>query len=449
MMPELIHTTVLPVPPERLWRWLTGPGALPRLVPPWSATAIHRAEPVADGSIAELGIPAGPFRFRWTAEHALVGPMAFTDTQRQGPFASWVHRHEVAADPTGCLLTDTVRWRAVFPLGLAMDGAVRRDLSRMFAWRRRRMTEDLDRLARFAHRPLRIAVSGAGGLVGSDLCAVLRSAGHTVLPLQRRPGPEPGIAWDGRRTIDAHALATCDAVVHLAGEPVAQRWTPAARERIRASRVEGTGLLARTLAALSGPPRPFICASGISFAGDRGETVIDETTPQGGGFLAEVVAAWESAAEPARAAGCRTVHARIGIVLDPRGGALAKMLPAFRAGVAGPLGDGRAYMPWIALDDLVDILHRAVVDPTVTGVINACGPKPVTNRDFTATLARVLRRPAFLPVPAAALRLMFGAMADEAVLASVRAEPHRLQALDHPWRHGDLEDALRTMLGRI
>jgi uncharacterized protein (TIGR01777 family) len=229
---------------------------------------------------------------------------------------------------------------------------------------------------------------------------------------------------------------------------VAQRWTPAARERILASRVEGTGLLARTLAALPGPPRPLICASGISYAGSAGDAVVDESVAQGPGFLAEVVAAWEAAADPARAAGCRVVHARIGIVLDPRGGALAKMLPAFRAGVAGPLGDGRMHMPWIALDDLVDILHRAVVDPALSGVLNACAPAPVTNRVFTATLARVLRRPAFLPVPAPALRLLFGAMADDAVLASLRAEPRRLQALDHPWRHAELEDALRTMLGR-
>jgi uncharacterized protein (TIGR01777 family) len=296
-----------------------------------------------------------------------------------------------------------------------------------------------------------IAITGATGLIGSALVDDLTAAGHSVRRLVRRAGQRrPGdVLWDpaaGR--LDPHALERVDAVVHLAGEPIAQRWTAAAKRRIRESRVRGTELLAGTIASLAQPPRVLVSGSAMGIYGDRGDEELDETSAPGRDFLAEVATAWEAAAEPAAGAGVRVVRLRTALVLSPRGGALAKLLPPFRMGVGGRLGSGRQWVSWIGLDDAVGAIRHAIGTELLAGPVNLAAPAPVTNAEFTETLARVLRRPAIVPMPAFALRLMFGEMGEATLLSSQRMRPRRLLDSGYRFLYPALEPALRHELGR-
>lgn len=297
---------------------------------------------------------------------------------------------------------------------------------------------------------MKILVTGSTGLIGSALVPAMVGQGDQVMRLTRGQSPPgiPAARWDPHsRVIEAASLEGVDAVVHLAGENIATgRWTPTKKARIRDSRVEGTRFLSQTLARLSRPPRVLVCASAVGFYGDRGEDRLTETSPPGTGFLAEVAQAWEAAARPAVDGGIRVVHLRFGMALSAAGGALAKMLLPFRLGVGGCLGDGRQYWSWITLEDVVGVIQHALATEALQGAVNAVAPQAVTNREFTKTLGRVLRRPTIFPVPASAARLLFGEMADELLLASTRAEPTRLMGTRYPYRFPDLEGALRHLL---
>lgn len=301
---------------------------------------------------------------------------------------------------------------------------------------------------------MKIAVTGASGLVGQALVHDWRAAGHSILAIGRRApaASEPSLQsvhWDpAAGVLAAHALDGADAVVHLAGESLAAgRWTAASKERVRASRVQGTQLIARSMTMLSARPRVLVCASAIGFYGDRGDEILTEDSAPGEGFLPDTCRQWEAAAQPARDAGIRVVHVRTGIVLTRAGGALPQMLVPFRFGAGGPLGSGRQWMSWISLPDLVSIFDRAVQDDTLHGAVNAVAPVPVTNAAFSRTLGAALHRPAVFRVPAAALRLLLGAeKADALLLSSTRVMPARLQAAGHPFRHAGLDAALREAL---
>lgn len=298
---------------------------------------------------------------------------------------------------------------------------------------------------------MNVAISGSSGLVGSSLADRLRRPENRVVRLVRgQAHAADEVPWDpasGR--IDASGLDGLDAVVHLAGENIASgRWTPAKKRRIRDSRIEGTRTIATSLAALDRPPPLLINASAIGFYGDRGEQQVDEDSPAGSGFLAETCAEWEAATEPARRAGMRVVLLRIGVVLTPAGGALRRMLPAFRLGLGGRLGSGAQFMSWIALEDLIRALEHVLRDRTLAGPVNAVAPGALRNREFTRVLGRVLRRPTAIPVPAWLLRLALGQMAQELLLAGACVRPTRLQAAGFSFRLGDLETALRFQLVR-
>lgn len=299
---------------------------------------------------------------------------------------------------------------------------------------------------------MKVLVTGSTGLVGTALGGALRQAGHTVVPL-RRPqtsGADSGDPqWDpatGR--IDAAALEGLDAVVHLAGANIgSERWSPRRKALIRNSRVEGTRLLTEALAGLQRPPRVLVCSSAMGFYGDRGDEILDESKLPGKGFLPEVCVEWEAAAAPASRAGIRTVHLRSGMILDPRDGALARMLPPFRWGLGARLGSGRQYMSWVTLDDTIAIVRFAMDNEDLRGPVHCVAPNPVTNAAFTTTLGRVLGRPAFLSAPAWALRLLFGAeMADAVLLSSTRMVPQTLQRAGFSFQHPELETALRQLL---
>ena len=295
---------------------------------------------------------------------------------------------------------------------------------------------------------MRVAVTGSHGLIGSAVVASLRARGDQVVRLVR--GDAAGadeIAWqphDGR--IDAARLEGIDAAVHLAGATLASRWTPEQKEAIRSSRLLGTGLVARTLAGLAAPPRVFVSGSAVGYYGNRGDEVLTESSGAGTGFLADVCREWEAAADPARRAGIRVTHPRFGVVLGGGGGILAKIVPIFNLGAGGPLGHGRQYLPWVAIDDAVGAVLLALDRDGLEGPVNVVAPHAVTNREFTSALGHVIGRPAIIPVPAAALRAMFGEMADEALLASQRVEPARLAAAEYRFRFAELEPALRRVL---
>ena len=297
---------------------------------------------------------------------------------------------------------------------------------------------------------MHILMSGATGLIGRALRAHLEARGDTVTALTRRPqtAAPPAKSWNPTEGhIDPTALEGVDAVIHLAGESIASgRWTPTQKKKIKDSRVLGTQLLARTIVEAQSQPRVWISSSAIGFYGNTGPTPVDETAQPGSGFLAEVCKAWEAEAEPARQAGIRVVHPRIGVVLAQDGGALEKMLTPFRLGLGGQIGSGTQFMSWIALKDVVGILVHALDHPSVNGPLNLTAPQPVTNAEFTRVLGRVLRRPTFFTVPSFAARLGLGEMADELLLTSAFVVPSATLNSGYSFEHRDLESCLKDLM---
>lgn len=297
---------------------------------------------------------------------------------------------------------------------------------------------------------MKVLISGASGLIGSALSGALLASGDEPTPLVRS-GPKPGqqgVRWDPEAgALPVDELEGFDAVVHLAGENVAAgRWTRARKERIRRSRVEGTGLLSRALARLAHPPQVLVCASAVGYYGDRGQEVLTESSPPGEGFLAAVVSQWEAAADPAHEAGIRVVHLRLGTVLSRGGGALGSMLLPFRLGLGGRLGNGRQYWSWISLTDAVAVARFCLATGAMAGPLNAVAPEPVTNTAFTRALGRVLGRPTILPLPGLLLRLLLGEMGQDLLLSSVRVRPERLLTAGFQFAHADLDIALADIL---
>lgn len=298
---------------------------------------------------------------------------------------------------------------------------------------------------------MKILITGASGLVGAALMPALIAAGHQVTRLVRSPPRTADeIHWDPMTEIrDLARLEGMDAVVHLAGENIASgRWTPERKARIRNSRVQGTRTLCQALTQLALPPKVLISASAMGYYGDRGAEVLDEDSSPGRGFLSEICCAWEEATKPAEKSGMRVVLLRIGIVLSPTGGPLAKMLIPFRIGLGGVIGSGQQYMSWIALDDLVGAIAHVLTVEALHGSVNCVSPRPVTNREFTKTLGSVLNRPTLFPLPAMILRLGLGEMADDLLLSGARLEPKRLRETHYQFRYPQLEGALRAVLGK-
>jgi uncharacterized protein len=295
----------------------------------------------------------------------------------------------------------------------------------------------------------RVAITGASGLVGSALREALVAAGVEAVPMVRRKAGAGELGWNpAEGVIDRAGLATVDAVVHLAGENLAGgRWTEERKRRIRESRTRGTALVAGALAEIRGRPRVLVSASAIGYYGDRGDQLLTEDDPPGAGFLRDVVVAWEEATAPAAEAGVRVVSTRSGLVLSPRGGSLALMLPPFRLGLGGPLGSGEQWLSWVTLDDAVGVLLAALACEDLSGPVNVTAPGAVRNAEFTRALGQALGRPTVLRVPAAVLEGLLGELARETLLASTRVAPARLQALGFPFRDPAIEPALARLLG--
>jgi hypothetical protein len=435
MNESFVKRTRIEAPAEEVFRWHARPGAFERLAPPWERMEIlERSGGIEPGGRVVLRSSAG----RWVAEHVDLDPgRSFRDVQRRGPFRRWEHLHRFEPGPDGgSELEDRIDYELPLgALGRAVAGAaVRRRIERVFAWRHRVTAEDL-RVHRGAP-PRRIAVTGAGGLIGSALVPFLTAGGHDVVAVPRARRGEPA-SYEG-----------ADAVIHLAGEPIARRWSPEVKARIRESRTAGTRAVARALAALPRPPAVLVCASAVGVYGDRGDEELDETSRPGTGYLAEVSRDWEAAAEPAREARLRVVSARLGVVLTPKGGALARLLGPFRAGLGGRVGPGSQWMSWVSIEDAVGALHHALVDERLRGPVNVTAPEPATNADFARALGRALGRPAVLPLPAFAARLAFGELADALLLSGARVRPRRLLEAGYRFRHPSLAPCLSMLLGK-
>lgn len=444
------RTTPLPASAESVFAWHARPGALERLMPPWEGSRVlQRPGGIRDGARTVLAVSLlGPIRVRWVARHRNTIPgRQFVDEQVAGPFAHWVHSHKMLpAGDSACSMFDRVEFRPPFgPVGALASPSIRRRVERMLRYRHDILRDEFAQ--GMPERPLTIAVSGATGLVGSQLILALSTAGHTVRRMVRANPTAGDIVWNpADKELDPRQLEGVDAVVHLSGASIARRWTKSHIQQIRQSRILSTALLARTLARLDRKPAVLVSISAVGYYGDRGDDILNESAAPGNDFLAEVCTAWEASAKPAADAGIRVVHPRLGMVLTPAGGALPRLALPTRLGLGGRLGSGRQWMSWITMDDVVGALRHAIENDTLQGPVNFAGA-PVRNQEFMRTLARVLRRPSALPVPAFALRLAAGKMADALLLASQRVEATALGAGGYRMRYPTLEGALRHIYG--
>ena len=441
----LTYSSVVCAEPDEAFAWHSRPGAITRLMPPWQPVRVAREAPSIRDGQAVLTLPGG---LRWVAGHDPSGydpPRQFADVLLPplGAALRWRHTHLFTpAGESGTVVVDVVS-----------TPVPEKVLRPMFAYRHRQLAADLAAHARAREvcpQPLTVALTGASGLIGSSLAALLTTGGHRVIRLVRR-APRQADEREWRPDApDPELLAGVDAVVHLAGAPIGRRFTEAAKREIRASRTGPTRTLATLAARTPRGIRAFVTASAVGFYGaDRGDEILTEDSERGDGFLADVTAAWEDAAGPATAAGIRTVQVRTGIVQTPRGGMLRLLYPLSEVGLGGQLGDGTGWEPWIEIDDLLDIYLRAVTDPALAGPVNAAAPGEARNAEYARTLGRVLRRPAMIPVPPVAPRLLLGTEgAKELAEASQRVRPAALTSLGHLYRYPRLDAALRHVLGR-
>ena len=434
------YSSSLDHPIETVFAWHERPGAFERLTPPWQPVRlIEEAGSLEDGRVV-IGLPGG---IRWVAQHGDYDPpRRFVDDLVSLPLP-WHHVHSFASEgPSRTRMTDAV----ATPLPASL-------LRRTFVYRHTQVRDDLDVVAELHQLDpavRTVAVTGSSGLVGVALCAFLSSAGHRVIRLVRRAARDDSErAWDPDDP-DPGIFEGVDAVVHLAGASIAGRFSERHKRAIASSRIEPTRRLADAVVRSKGP-RALLVASAVGYYGpDRGDELLDETAASGSGFLADVVARWEAATERAVDAGLRVVTVRTGVVLSTRGGLLKLLRPVFLAGFGGRIGTGRQWLSWIDLDDLTDVYARALVDVRLAGVVNAVGPTPVRNKDFSTTLGHVLHRPALVAAPTSVLGVVVGADgAHEVACASQRVVPRRLEAAGFRFRRPWLDACLRHQLGRI
>jgi len=452
-----IKRSRIKAPVEAVFAWHSLPGALERLSPPWDPLqVIERTGGIRQGSRTVLKMKAGPVPFRWIAEHTdYEENRLFMDRQVKGPMASWVHTHIFEPDgKDACFLEDRVEYALRFhPFGNFFAGTmVRNKLERIFKYRHAVTAPDIAaHQARPDRTPLNILISGASGVVGSALIPFLTTGGHKITALVRRP-PDTGkseVFWNpDSGCLNPDDLTGIDTIIHLAGENIGQgRWTPQKKRRIIKSRTKGTALIAETAARLNPKPRVLVCASAIGYYGNRNQWELTEKDGPGNDFISQVCYEWEKAAAPAIESGIRVVFLRIGLVLTPAGGALAKVLPLFRAGLGGKLGTGQQFMSWIGSDDVIGAIYHVMYKDSIEGPVNVVSPNPVTNLEFTETLAGLLSMPAKLSVPAAALKLVFGEMGREVPLSSTRVKPIKLMETGYQFRNPDLRGTLSHLLG--
>jgi|TARA_B110001454_G_C12710488_1_gene430512 uncharacterized protein (TIGR01777 family) len=454
------HTTTVDADIDSTFAWFEHEGSFRRLMPPWEVAEEVRADETLEvGSQRVFRFPMGPVKMTWIAEHtAYEPPHHFADTMVKGPFWSWNHNHNLTHSNGTTTVVDDVTYQVPFgPLGNLADTVlggmlVRGRISRMFKARELRLQRDLGRHAKFSHLPRkRILVAGSSGMIGTQLVAFLDTGGHEVWKLVRRQAKEGAneISWNpDKGHLDSSIIEGFDVIIHLGGVGIGdKRWSKRRKQAIRDTRVNSTTLLSKTIASLENKPEVFVLASAIGWYGNRGDEELTEKSTSGEGFLPDVCTEWEAAAEAVEDAGIRTVYLRTGIVLTATGGALGKMLLPFKLGAGGPMGGGKQWMSWVSLDDQIYAIHHLVMNGDSSGAYNVTAPNPERQKNFARTLGRVLRRPAFVPLPGLVIRMIFGEMGEKLTLESQRVLPIRLQKAGYDFVHEDLESGLRDSLG--
>ena len=460
------HETVVNADIDTTFAWFEHEGSFRRLMPPWEVAQEVRADDsleVGSQRVFKFPAPGAPFiNLTWVAEHTGYDkPNYFADTMVKGPFWKWDHDHYLKEENGVTTVVDDVTYSVPFgPLGMLVDkvlggSLVTGRISSMFKAREFRLKRDLDNHAKFLDMPRKkILVVGSSGLIGTQLVAFLDTGNHEVWRLVRRVADsnKNEISWNpDKGEINAKELEGFDVVIHLGGVGIGdKRWSKKRKAAIRESRVNSTELLSKTLANLENKPDLFMMASAIGYYGNRGDEELDESSTSGedGYFLTDVCKAWEDSANPAKDAGIRTVHMRTGIVISAVGGALGKMLLPAKMGGGGPIGSGKQWMSWISMDDQIYSMYHLMMSEGVSGEYNLTAPNPVRQKQFAKSLGRVLRRPAFVPLPGFMMKIMFGEMGARLTLDSQRVLPKNLQESGYEFIHTDLQSALSDSLGK-
>jgi uncharacterized protein (TIGR01777 family) len=461
-LPKFVYQAEHDATKEEIWNWYNSPGAFRRIMPEWEGIIPMNAGALEndDETIFKVGI--GPIRQTWVAKHHSVIPgETFADRMMRGPFGAWNHVHRF--DSTGAGKTtiyDDVEYKLPlhFLTGWSAGLTVLPRMRQMFKYRSTRVDSDIKQIQATANQPRqKVLVSGSTGMIGLQLCAFLETAGHDVYRLLRPKTKLPAdvnsekvIRWnDLTGDVLEGDMNGFDSVIHLAGAGIGdKRWSKKRKQLIRDSRVIPTENLSRVLASLDKPPKALLSGSAIGFYGDRGSEVLDEKSKSGSDFLAEICSEWEEASSQAKDAGIRVVNLRTGIVVSPLGGALSKLLLPAKMGGGGPVGGGKQIQSWISLDDEIFAIHHLMMTESCTGPYNLTSPNPVPQKKFAKILGRVIRRPAFMPLPGFMIRIMFGEMGKKLVLEGQHVEPSRLLESGFEFTYNDLESCLRNCLGR-
>ena len=462
-LPLFVHEAKFDANKKQIWDWYNSDGAFRRIMPEWEGIQPINAGRLVDGDETIFKVKMGPIRQKWIARHHSVVPgESFADRMIKGPFGAWNHHHEFESNSGGVTsVIDNVEYKLPLHIftGWSAGFTVLPRMKQMFEFRSVRVANDLKQIQATAKLPRqRILVSGSTGMIGLQLCAFLEAAGHDVHRLLRPSTKLPSdvdsskvVKWnDLTGEILEGDMNGFDSIIHLAGAGIGdKRWSKKRLKLIRDSRIIPTENLAKIVPGLENPPKKMLCSSAIGFYGNRGTEVLDENSSAGNDMLSDLCRDWENASNAAKDAGINVIHLRTGIVMSPLGGALAKLLLPAKMGAGGPVGGGKQMQSWISLDDEIYAIHHLMMKEDSEGAYNLTAPNPVSQKQFAKTLGKVLRRPAFAPLPGFVIKMLFGQMGKKLVLEGQYVRPNRLLESGYEFTHSELESCLRSCLGKF
>ncbi len=460
-VPIFSHKASFDASVEEIWKWYNSPGAFRRIMPEWEGIDPIQAGKLVDGEETIFKVSLGPIKRTWLARHHSVEEgVGFSDRMIKGPFGAWNHQHTFEENGQSTIVNDNVEYKLPlhFLTGWTAPFTVKPRMNQMFRYRTDIVVNDIKQIKKTSHLPRqRVLVSGSTGMIGLQLCAFLEAAGHEVHRLVRPSTKLPKdvssenvVVWnDLSGEVLQGDFENFDSIIHLAGAGIGdKRWSAKRKKLIRDSRVIPTTNLSKIIANLENPPKAFLCGSAVGYYGNRGTEVLDEKSESGNDILASICREWEESTAVAKGAGIRVSLLRTGIVISPLGGALAKLLLPAKMGAGGPVGGGKQMQSWISLDDEIYAIHHLMMDESSEGPYNLSAPSPVNQKTFAKTLGKVLRRPAFAPLPGFMIKIMFGEMGQKLVLEGQDVRPNRLLESGFEFTFDDLESCLRNCLGK-